>query len=32
MKSERFARPDVRGYYVIFLGGEVYQWKEWGKY
>jgi len=32
MKSERFARPDVRGYYVVFLGGEVHQWKEWGDY
>ena len=31
MTSERFARPDVRGFYVVFLGGEVYQWKEWGK-
>jgi hypothetical protein len=31
MHSERFARPDVRGFYVVFLGGEVYQWKEWGK-
>ena len=32
MKSARFARPDVRGYYVVFLGGEVHQWEEWGKY
>jgi hypothetical protein len=31
MRSERFARPDVRGFYVVFLGGEVYQWREWGK-
>jgi hypothetical protein len=30
MRSERFARPDVRGFYVVFLGGEVYQWEEWG--
>ncbi len=30
MRSERFSRPDVRGFYVVFLGGEVYQWKEWG--
>ncbi len=29
MKSERFARPDVRGFYVVFLGGEVHTWKEW---
>ncbi|MDX2072450.1 MAG: AAA family ATPase [Haliscomenobacter sp.] len=29
MTSERFSRPDVRGFYVVFLGGEVYQWKEW---
>ena len=32
MKSARFARPDVRGYYVVFLGGEVHKWEEWGKY
>ena len=32
MKSPRFARPDVRGYYVVFLGGEVHTWGEWGKY
>jgi hypothetical protein len=29
MRSERFSRPDVRGFYVVFLGGEVYQWKQW---
>ena len=32
MTSERFSRPDVRGFYVVFLGGAVFQWKEWGKY
>ncbi len=32
MESPRFSRPDVRGYYVVFLGGEVYEWKEWGTY
>jgi hypothetical protein len=32
MRSERFARPDVRGFYVVFLGGEVHQWQEWGKH
>jgi hypothetical protein len=32
MQSERFARPDVRGFYVIFVGGQVHQWREWGKY
>lgn len=32
MESPRFARPDVRGYYVVFLGGEVHTWGEWGKY
>lgn len=31
MQSERFSRPDVLGFYVVFLGGEVYQWKQWGK-
>jgi hypothetical protein len=29
MNSERFARSDVRGFYVVFLGGEVYQWGAW---
>ena len=32
MTSERFSRPDVRGFYAVFLGGEVFQWREWGKY
>ena len=32
MTSARFARPDVRGFYVVFLGGEVHSWKEWGQY
>jgi Predicted AAA-ATPase/PD-(D/E)XK nuclease superfamily len=32
MKSDRFNRPDVRGFYVIFLGGDVHTWGEWGKY
>ncbi len=32
MRSERFARPDVRGFYAVFLGGEVHQWREWGNY
>jgi hypothetical protein len=32
MTSERFNRPDVRGYYVVFLGGDVYKWGEWEKY
>jgi len=32
MKSARFARPDVRGYYVVFLGGKVHRWQEWGTY
>jgi len=31
MTSERFSRPDVRGFYAVFLGGEVYQWKQWEK-
>jgi hypothetical protein len=29
MRSERFSRPDVLGFYAVFLGGEVYQWKQW---
>jgi hypothetical protein len=32
MTNERFNRPDVRGFYVVFLGGTVYKWGEWGKY
>ncbi len=32
MRSDRFSRPDVRGFYVVYLGGVVYKWEEWGKY
>jgi hypothetical protein len=32
MTTERFSRPDVRGFYVVFLGGKVYEWKEFGQY
>ena len=32
MRSARFKRPDVRGYYVVFLGGKLHQWREFGKY
>jgi Predicted AAA-ATPase/PD-(D/E)XK nuclease superfamily len=32
MRSTRFKRPDVRGYYVVFLGGKLYEWREFGKY
>jgi hypothetical protein len=32
MKSDRFNRPDVRGFYVVFVGGDVHTWGEWGKY
>jgi Predicted AAA-ATPase/PD-(D/E)XK nuclease superfamily len=32
MKSDRFNRSDVRGYYVIFLGGDVHTWGEYGQY
>jgi Predicted AAA-ATPase/PD-(D/E)XK nuclease superfamily len=28
MKTERFARPNVRGFYVVFLGGQVHKWDE----
>jgi hypothetical protein len=31
MTSQRFARPDVRGFYVVYFGGEIYKWAEWGK-
>jgi hypothetical protein len=26
MRSERFARPDVRGVYAVFVGGELRRW------
>jgi PD-(D/E)XK nuclease superfamily/Predicted AAA-ATPase len=32
MSSTRFNRPDVRGYYVVFLGGKLHEWREFGKY
>jgi hypothetical protein len=32
MTSTRFARPNVRGFYVVFLGGDLYEWKEWGTF
>ncbi len=28
LQSERFSRPDVRGFYIVFLGGEVAIWGE----
>jgi hypothetical protein len=28
LQSERFRRPDVRGFYIVFLGGEVAKWGE----
>ncbi|MEM6316291.1 MAG: AAA family ATPase [Bacteroidota bacterium] len=31
MTSARFARPDVRGFYIVFFGGEAYEWGEWAK-
>jgi Predicted AAA-ATPase/PD-(D/E)XK nuclease superfamily len=32
MATERFTRPDVRGFYIVFLGGKVFEWKEFGEY
>jgi Predicted AAA-ATPase/PD-(D/E)XK nuclease superfamily len=32
MITERFSRPNVCGFYVIFLGSKVHQWGEWGHY
>lgn len=32
MTSKRFARPDVRGFYIVFYCGTLYNWGEWGKY
>ncbi len=28
LQSERFSRSDVKGFYVVFLGGEVAEWGE----
>jgi hypothetical protein len=28
MTSERFARPEVLGFYVVFLGGKVHTWEK----
>jgi hypothetical protein len=28
LQSERFSRPDMRGFYIVFLGGEVATWGE----
>jgi hypothetical protein len=32
MVTERFSRPDVRGFYIVFLGGKVNECKEYGAY
>jgi hypothetical protein len=32
MATERFSRPDVRGFYIVFLGGKVHECKEFGQY
>ena len=32
MATERFSRPDVRGFYIVFFGGKVYACKEYGEY
>jgi uncharacterized membrane protein len=32
MATERFTRPDVRGFYIVFLGGKVFECKEFGQY
>jgi hypothetical protein len=32
MTTERFSRPDVRGFYIVFLGGKVHECKEFGHY
>ena len=26
LQTERFNRPDIRGFYVVYVGNEVYQW------
>ena len=32
MTTERFSRPDVKGFYIVFLGGLVHEFKEFGAY
>jgi Predicted AAA-ATPase/PD-(D/E)XK nuclease superfamily len=32
MATERFSRPDVRGFYIVFFGGKVHECKEYGHY
>jgi hypothetical protein len=32
MATERFSRPNVRGFYIVFLGGKVFECKEFGDY
>jgi Predicted AAA-ATPase/PD-(D/E)XK nuclease superfamily len=32
MATERFSRPDVRGFYIVFFGGKVHECKEFGDY
>ena len=32
MNSTRFARPDAKGFYIVFLGGKAHRWREWGHY
>jgi Predicted AAA-ATPase/PD-(D/E)XK nuclease superfamily len=32
MATERFSRPNVRGFYIVFLGGKVHECKEFGGY
>jgi hypothetical protein len=32
MKTARFSRSDVRGFYIIFLGGHLYECKEFGSF
>ncbi|MDZ7880627.1 MAG: AAA family ATPase [Saprospiraceae bacterium] len=31
MTSKRFDRPDIRGFYAVYFGGEVYKWGEYGQ-
>ena len=32
MTTERFTRPNVRGFYIVFFGGKVHECKEYGQY
>jgi Predicted AAA-ATPase/PD-(D/E)XK nuclease superfamily len=32
MTTQRFSRPDVKGFYIVFFGGTLYECKQYGDY